>query len=394
MTQNKTITLTKLEKYALDKLDVKLLKKWITLALTRFKRYDQYLLRKQLQVKIDAALAKVSDKSTKELYNAVLTNQLNYCLNSLSFGERNVQSILTEMDIAINSIGAYSALSNFVGVQPMQGPVGLVYTMQYKKNENDRLELTVLSNAIEAGSRRLQAVYTHEAMQDLATQHDLDMSQELPKLVGQMIGEEHISEIIGYMIKAADVTPVEPIDKGDLLAYSASTLNNLVIEIIKRSNQIAANTKRGAANFIITSPVVVSMLQAASHGKFSPPRQNHDKNEFDYAIKYAGILNESIHVYMSMDPKIIDESLVLLGYKGNSGEVDAGLIFAPYVPVMSTGIIVNQKTFQPQTNLMTRYGLHALVSGTDDKSENTTQCKNYYSAFSAKAFMLDNILLG
>jgi hypothetical protein len=54
-------------------------------------------------------------------------------------------------------------------------------------------------------------------------------------------------------------------------------------------------------------------------------------------------------------------STILVGYKGGNGESDAGYYYAPYIPLMSTGVIMNPVTTQPVISLMTRYGKVALT---------------------------------
>ncbi len=47
---------------------------------------------------------------------------------------------------------------------------------------------------------------------------------------------------------------------------------------------------------------------------------------------------------------------VLIGYKGGSSELDTGYFYCPYIPLMSTGIVIDPNTFMPAVSLMTRYG--------------------------------------
>ena len=70
-------------------------------------------------------------------------------------------------------------------------------------------------------------------------------------------------------------------------------------------------------------------------------------------MTYCGRLNKTIKVYA--DP--FAETLAVVGYKGNAGgETDCGLVYSPYIMVMSTGVIMDPKTFQPKVGMMTRYG--------------------------------------
>jgi len=46
---------------------------------------------------------------------------------------------------------------------------------------------------------------------------------------------------------------------------------------------------------------------------------------------------------------------VLIGYKGSS-ESDAAAFYCPYIPLMSSGVVLDPSTFEPTVSFMTRYG--------------------------------------
>jgi hypothetical protein len=50
-----------------------------------------------------------------------------------------------------------------------------------------------------------------------------------------------------------------------------------------------------------------------------------------------------------------DSANVLVGYKG-PGEVDAAAFYCPYIPLMSSGVVIDPSTFEPVVSFMTRYG--------------------------------------
>ena len=56
-----------------------------------------------------------------------------------------------------------------------------------------------------------------------------------------------------------------------------------------------------------------------------------------------------------------DTAPVLLGYKGQ-GEIDAAAFYCPYVPLMSSGVVVDPATFEPVVSFMTRYGYVELTN--------------------------------
>ena len=53
--------------------------------------------------------------------------------------------------------------------------------------------------------------------------------------------------------------------------------------------------------------------------------------------------------------------VILVGYKGGNGETDTGYFYCPYIPLMSSGVVINPVTFQPVVSLMTRYGKTAFT---------------------------------
>jgi hypothetical protein len=52
---------------------------------------------------------------------------------------------------------------------------------------------------------------------------------------------------------------------------------------------------------------------------------------------------------------------VLIGYKGST-ESDAAAFFCPYIPLMSSGVVLDPSTFEPVVSFLTRYGYVELTS--------------------------------
>jgi hypothetical protein len=50
-----------------------------------------------------------------------------------------------------------------------------------------------------------------------------------------------------------------------------------------------------------------------------------------------------------------DDKSILIGYKGAS-ESDAPAFYCPYIPLMSSGVVLDPATFEPVVSFMTRYG--------------------------------------
>jgi hypothetical protein len=56
-----------------------------------------------------------------------------------------------------------------------------------------------------------------------------------------------------------------------------------------------------------------------------------------------------------------DSASVLVGYKGTS-EADAAAFYCPYIPLMSSGVVLDPSTFEPVVSFMTRYGFVELTN--------------------------------
>jgi hypothetical protein len=56
-----------------------------------------------------------------------------------------------------------------------------------------------------------------------------------------------------------------------------------------------------------------------------------------------------------------DNTPVLVGYKGSS-ETDAAAFYCPYIPLMSSGVVLDPSTFEPVVSFMTRYGYIELTN--------------------------------
>jgi len=235
-----------------------------------------------------------------------------------------------------------------------------------------KMALEVISQAVEAGSRKLQAGWTIEAMQDLNSQHGLDIESEMTKAMSAEIVQEIDAEIITDLLSlAGTVSAWDYATVGTAPtyqpAYIGDRFGNLGILINRVANEIARKTRRGAGNYIVVSPMIVSVLQSAAKSVFAPGTQGSFKGPNNTMM--VGTLNGTIKVYNYVwngaqpgygtpESPILAQGtdLILVGYKGGNGEVDTGYFYCPYIPLMSSGVVVNPVTFQPVVSLMTRYG--------------------------------------
>jgi len=238
-----------------------------------------------------------------------------------------------------------------------------------------KMTMDVVNQAVEAGSRKLQAGWTIEAMQDLNAQHGLDLESEMTQALSAEIVQEIDQEIITDLLAlAGTVDSFDGAGTGSYgtagnytPAYVGDRLANLGVIINRVANEIARKTRRGAGNYIVVSPLIVSILQSASKSVFAPAIEGSFKGPNNTML--VGTLNGSIKVYSYLwnqvgagvdlgpaSPQGNAQDTILVGYKGGNGETDTGYFYCPYIPLMSSGVVVHPTTFQPVVSLMTRYG--------------------------------------
>ena len=131
----------------------------------------------------------------------------------------------------------------------------------------------------------------------------------------------------------------------------------LAVMINRVANNIAQRTRRGAGNYAVVSPHALTILQSATTSAFA--RTTEGTFEAPTNTKFVGTLNGAMRVYVNS--YLVDDSPVLVGYKG-AGEVDAAAFYCPYIPLMSSGVIVDPSTFEPVVSFMTRYGYVELTN--------------------------------
>lgn len=239
-----------------------------------------------------------------------------------------------------------------------------------------KVSLEVISQAVEAGSRKLQAGWTIEAMQDLNAQHGLDLENEMTQAMSAEIVQEIDAEIISDLLALAgtvDTWNGTTTPSGLTPTFVGDRFANLGVIINRVANEIGRKTRRGVGNFIVVSPMIVSVLQSAAKSVFAPAIQGSFKGPNNTML--VGTLNGSIKVYSYLwnqaqsgadaYPGVAaTNDQILVGYKGGNGETDTGYFYCPYIPLMSSGVVVNPSTFQPVVSLMTRYGKTSFTSTT------------------------------
>lgn len=236
-----------------------------------------------------------------------------------------------------------------------------------------QVNLDITKQPIEAIPRRLKALWSSEAAEDLRAFHGLDAETELVSGIAQEIALEIDREIINDLYVTSQsgrtdtfsLTPPAGISEID-------HLRSMITTISKISNFIHKDTLRAPANFLVTSPEVSARIaQLTTHGDFRPlwvsggaspygpadmPRPLTQHGQF--GIYKVGTLMNKWVVYE--DP-FFDSASMLVGLKGASF-LDAGYVWAPYIPLQVTPTFLDPADFSFRKGLRTRYGKKVLRS--------------------------------
>ena len=314
------------------------------------------------------------------------------------------------------------------GVQPMNGPTGLIFAMKAKYTSDsspanaeafagsisddtagaprsgfsgpyttadgedlgeadspvnlyNSMGFSIEKATVTAKTRALKAGYTMELAQDLKAIHGLDAEGELANILSAEILGEINREVIGRIDKEAVLheTMGSPSNTFDLdsspdtmgARWGAEKFKMLAFEIEKACNKIALATRRGKGNYAIVSANVGSALAASGMLDYAPALST-SLNVDPTGNTFAGVLNGRIKVYI--DPYAASNK-VIVGYRGQN-PYDAGLFYCPYVPLTMVKA-VGEEDFQPRIAFKTRYGMRSNPYYAD----NTDNLNGYFRKF-------------
>ena len=221
-----------------------------------------------------------------------------------------------------------------------------------------KINVQILKQVVEAKTRKLSARWTFEAAQDAQSMHGLDIEAEIMAALAQEITVEIDQEILGSLrsLAATDFAYDQAAVSGTA-TFVGDEHAALAVLINRAANLIAQRTRRGAGNWAVVSPAALTVLQSATTSAFA--RTTEGTFEAPTNTKFVGTLNGAMRIYV--DSYAADSQAVLVGYKGSS-EADAAAFYCPYIPLMSSGVVLDPTTFEPVVGFMTRYGYVELTN--------------------------------
>lgn len=223
-----------------------------------------------------------------------------------------------------------------------------------------QINLDIQLQPISAITRKLKALWSSEAADDLRAFHGLDAETELVGGIAQEIATELDREIINDLVAVSTGT-VATFDRNVPAGISEQDhLRDIVTPLSTVSNLIHKKTLRAPGNFIVTSPEVVALLETL------PTFQSEDPKEysFNYGIVKAGVLQKKWTIYKDpfFDIRYASQKgKMLIGLKMPSF-LDAGYVWAPYVPLQVTPTFLDPGDFSFRKGMRTRYAKKVLRS--------------------------------
>ena len=283
------------------------------------------------------------------------------------------------------------------------------------------LNINIEQQPVVARTRKMRALWTIEASQDLKAYHNLDLERELTELMSKELELEIDRELLedlrglAYNVNTAgnggwwpasldntnsnkfgdiggngmDGVTFTPsaftFDQGTMptsdfgstdstkstvfvVDFTSSAVGfapqhvghvyaNLLGVLNFASQDIYKTTHRGPGNWIVTSPLVGAMLESAA------------KLEGGIGPKTEGITNMGANKIeykgkfagkydLFIDP-LWPEDEIMMGYKGGS-PMDGGFVYCPYIPIEALPTITDPETFQPRKGILTRYAKAAV----------------------------------
>ena len=226
------------------------------------------------------------------------------------------------------------------------------------------INIQMQSEAIVAKTRKLKAVWTPEFAQDLNAYHSLDAEAELTSIMSEYISLEIDLEILDMLIESAaagteywsaqnnlSLASTGVVD-ADLGFYNSQGqwFQTLGTKVQKLSNIIHQKTLRGGANFMVCSPTVATIIESIP-GFASTSDGDAAKMSYAFGVQKAGTINSRYTVYKN---PYMTENTILMGFRGGQF-LEAGAVFAPYIPLIMTPLVYDPATFTPRKGLLTRY---------------------------------------
>jgi len=226
------------------------------------------------------------------------------------------------------------------------------------EDEIGEVSFDLESVTVSVTERKLRASWSPELAQDVSAFHNIDAEAELTALLSEQIAAEVDREILRDLRKGAAWNLKWDYNEWKYGGAAGATLQGytqkdwnqtLITKINQLSAQIHKTTLRGGANWIVVSSEVSAVFDDLEY--FHVSNAGAEQDQYNMGIEKVGTLAGRYQVFR--DP-YFPAGKILVGHKGKS-LLDAGYIYAPYVPLQLTPTMYNPFNFTPIKGIMTRY---------------------------------------
>jgi hypothetical protein len=259
----------------------------------------------------------------------------------------------------------YSSTSGFSSPVLAADALASAFVLNYRvydtlefEDEIGEVSFDLSSVTVSVTERKLRASWSPELAQDVSAFHNIDAEAELTALLSEQIAAEVDREILRDLRRGAAWSLKWDYNEWKYGGASGATLQGytqkdwnqtLITKINQLSAQIHKTTLRGGANWIVVSSEVSAVFDDLEY--FHVSNAGAEQDQYNMGIEKVGTLAGRYQVYR--DP-YFPPNKILIGHKGKS-LLDAGYIYAPYVPLQLTPTMYNPFTMTPIKGIMTRY---------------------------------------
>lgn len=289
-----------------------------------------------------------------EKYNLTTSDVVDYNVKPQKYGQAIVNSA-GELEIVLDL--RYPE-ADYV---PYSGTTGMDFTYAYNKycdleadSEMGEVTIDLDEVTVSVTSRKLRATWTPEFAEDVQAYQNIDAEAELTALLSETVAKEIDMEILRDLLTGAawnDRWDYEGLSKqtGNFYGTQKDWNQTLITRINQLSAQIEKSTLRGGANWVCVSPEVGAVLNDLEY--FHVSNAAPDQDSYSMGIHRIGTLQNQYTVYKV---NYFPANRILIGRKGSS-ILEAGYIYAPYIPMELTPINTNHADFTAIRGIRTRY---------------------------------------
>jgi len=332
---------------------------------------DEYeMLRRQTECLLDNVIAEANAKKRNILAETTTTSE--------------IETFTTWALPLIRKIWPRLFANQMVSVQPMKGPTGKAFTLDFVYGtaggayasgtsiygnpdynyandpgegvEPKEVNLKITGTTLTAVAKKLKALWNIEAQQDLSSQHALNLQSEVIKMLGMELEREINRTLILGVYNAATTnttwTATQPASPDPWANATPRQYRESLFDAINDANKQIFDRVYVNANFILAGSGFANRLRKING--FRQIDTSPGEARIASGPNLFGVLKDQYKVYI--DP-FFSSDQAIIGHKSNNW-MYTGYVYAPYIPLWSTPVIWNTK-MQPAKGIMTRYATFA-----------------------------------